>query len=246
MKATLRTLPLPGKPPRRYWSPDDLGRLAQLYPVLPTKEVAKRLDRSIFSVYGTAFKLHLKKSPEFLASDESYRLRKGQTHCGQATQFRKGQTPVNKGLRRPGWSPGRMRETQFRKGNRSGAAAQNWMPIGTIRRDAEGFLRIKIREAVHGKEAHGFGNTKVWPLLNRHVWEQNRGPIPPKHVVAFKDGKRDNCAIENLELISRAELARRNRTWGRLPRGLAEVIQLAGALKRQIRSRDGKEQNQRS
>lgn len=231
-------------PRRKYWSQDDLARLAQLYPALLTREVAKRLNRSIASVYGTAAKLGLKKSQEFLNSDQCYRLRKGST-VGTRTQFRKGQIPTNKGLRRPGWSPGRMRETQFKPGQRSGKAAMNWKPIGTILADHEGYLRIKVREAVHGKEASGFGNTKVWPLLNRHVWEQQKGPIPPKHAVAFKDGKRDNCAIENLELISRAELARRNRMWNILPRELAEAIQLNGALKRKIRRRlNGKEQDQ--
>jgi hypothetical protein len=97
-------------------------------------------------------------------------------------------------------------------------------------------LRIKVREAVYGQEPTGYGNTRVWPLLNRHVWEQNNGPIPPKHVVVFKDGDRSNCAIENLDLISMAELAHRNRMWNRLPRELAEAIQLQGVLKRKIRS----------
>lgn len=48
--------------------------------------------------------------------------------------------PFNKGLRRPGWHVGRMRETQFRKGERSGIAAKNWRPIGTIRTDPDGYL----------------------------------------------------------------------------------------------------------
>jgi hypothetical protein len=229
---------------RRFWSDEDLTLLAALYPSLPTQAVAQRLQRTLFSVYGTAQKRGLKKSPEFLDSEESGRLRKGEFRPGtEHTRFKKGQVPANKGLRRPGWAPGRMRETQFRKGDRTGVAARNWRPIGTILPDPEGYLRIKVREAVHGAEATGFGNVRVWPLLARHVWEQGHGPIPPGHVVAFKDRDRGNCAMDNLELISRAELAHRNRMWGRLPRELAEAIQLNGALKRTIRSRNGKEQN---
>lgn len=131
---------------------------------------------------------------------------------------------------------------RLKKGCRSGFAAQNWKPIGTITPDPQGYLRIKVREAAYGKEPTGFGNVKVWPLLNRHVWEQHHGPIPPKHLVVFKDHDRSNCALENLELISMAENAGRNRMWNRLPRELCEAIQLNGTLKRKLRrSRDGQE-----
>jgi len=75
----------------------------------------------------------------------------------------------------------------------------------------------------------------VWPLYGRWVWEQLKGPIPPKHLVMFKDGNRSNCAIENLELLSMANNARRNSMWATLPREVAEVIQLNGALKRKLR-----------
>lgn len=226
---------------RRTWSDADLKRLTELYPARPTAEVARTLDRSVVSVYGTAFRLGLSKSQDFLSSPESGRLRKGETRPGsQGTQFPKGNVPKNKGLRRPGWHSGRMKETQFKKGSRSGVAAKNWVPVGSMLRDSDGYLRIKIREAVHGVEATGFGNTKVWPLFSRHIWEQHHGPIPPKHMVAFKDRDRQNCAIENLELISMAENARRNRMWTRLPRELAEAIHLGGVLKRRLRELDGK------
>jgi hypothetical protein len=171
-------------------------------------------------------------------------LRKGETSPGcEKAWFPKGHVPANKGVRRPGWFAGRMRETQFRKGQRSGIAAKNWKPIGTILPDGEGYLRIKVREAVCGKEATGFGNSKVWPMYNRYVWEQHHGPIPPQHLVVFKDRDRANCSIENLELISMAENARRNSMWTNLPRALALTIQLNGALKRRLRRLNGKEQD---
>jgi hypothetical protein len=204
-----------------------------MYPSRPTKAVAAVLQRGLSGVYQMATRLGLKKTSAFLDSDESGRLQKGQSRPGSvATQFQKGIVPFNKGLKRPGWAPGRMGETQFKRGQRTGIAARNWRPVGTILPDAEGYLRIKVREAQHGKEATGFGNTEVWPLLNRHVWVQYNGPIPAKHLVAFKDGNRANCRIENLELRSMADNARRNSPWTRLPREIAEVIQLNGALKR--------------
>jgi hypothetical protein len=126
-----------------------------------------------------------------------------------------------------------MATTQFKPGERRGIAEKNWCPIGTIRSDAEGYLRIKVREGRKG-EAYGFGNTKIWPLLQRHVWEQHRGPIPDGHAVVFKDGDRANCDIGNLEVISRRDLMLRNSSqrWGK---EVFEVIQLRGALNRKLR-----------
>lgn len=231
---------------RTPWSRKDLAFLQRTYPHKRTDDIARILSRSIGSVYGKAQALNLHKTRAFLESAESGQLRKGESRPGSVpTQFKKGQIPANKGIRRPGWAPGRMAETQFKKGHRSGIAARNWVPIGTFRTDSEGFVRIKVREAVYGKEPTGFGNVRVWPLYNRHLWEQHHGPIPPSHIVAFKDGNRANCAIENLELISRADNARRNSMWTNYPRELAEVIQLAGALKRKLRRHDGQESNER-
>lgn len=228
---------------RRYWTEKEIQLLSDLYPNTQTKKIADQLGRTLTTVYQKADRLGLKKSEEYLAGPEACRLRRGD-NIGAAYRFKAGQTPANKGLRRPGWAPGRMKETQFKKGQRTGKAAENWMPIGSIRVDAEGYLRIKVREGEYGKEATGFGNTKIWPLLARHVWEQHNGPIPPEHVVAFRDRDRSNCAIENLELVSRADLARRNSMWNpdRYPRELAEAIQLSGALKRKLRRVYGKEQ----
>jgi hypothetical protein len=206
-----------------------------LYPHVKTEKIAALLGRKIGAVYQLAAKMGLTKTAEFRASAESGYLRKGEWREGTvATRFQKGQTPANKGLRRPGYAPGRMRETQFKEGCRTGVAAENWCPIGTIRADSEGYLRIKVREGVKG-EAYGFGNTRIWPLQQRHVWEQEKGPIPPGHVICFKDEDKVNMAIENLECIPRRELMLRNSSqrWGPEVFGL---IQLRGALNRKIRS----------
>lgn len=224
----------------RGWTDDDLRRLAKLYPGLPTEEVASRLGRTIYGVFGAAHKLGLKKTPEYLARECG--LQKG-TKIGEAFRFGKGHVPANKGLRRPGWHAGRMQETQFKKGEKSGIAATNWKPIGTILTDSDGYLRIKVRERQAG-DAQGW-NREIWPCVHHQVWREHKGRIPPKHMVVFKDHNRTNCAIENLELISMAENARRNRMWIRLPRELAEAIQLNGVLKRKIRSLNGKEQSNR-
>lgn len=199
---------------RRFWSQSELDVVRKLYPDHDTKRISEQLGRNIRAVYVMADKLGLKKSREYIR--KNCRLQKGHAF-GRATQFQKGLVPHNKGLRRPGWYRGRMRETQFKKGNRTGKAAKNFRTVGTILTDTDGYLRIKVRDAVHAKEPTGFGNGKVWPFYHRYLWEQKHGPIPAGHVVVFKDGNRANCDLENLELISRADLARRNAMWHRMP-----------------------------
>jgi HNH endonuclease len=225
-------------PPRRRWTPEELERLRQLYPDTRTQELEAVFGRPLGKIYSAAGNHGLRKSAAYLASPAACRLRRGD-QVGKATRYPPGHKPANQGLRRPGYAPGRMAETQFRPGERRGVAERNWCPLGTIRTDPEGYRRIKIREGRKG-EAYGFGNTGIWPLLNRHVWEQGHGPIPAGHSVVFRDGDRTNVALDNLECIPRGELMRRNSSqrWGKQ---MFEVIQLRGALNRKIRSLEEKQ-----
>lgn len=227
---------------KRLWDPADDALLVARYPNERTAGLADELRRSTRAVYVRARLLGIAKSEDYLASADACRLRRGD-NVGMATRFRKGHVPVNKGLRRPGWGPGRMKETQFKPGARQGAAARNWRPVGTILIDPDGYLRIKVREARRG-EPYGFGNSRVWPQLHRQVWERAHGPVPPGHAVAFKNGDRTDVCLDNLLLVSRRELMARN-TIHKLPKTLASTLQLLGALERQIRRRTPREEQDR-
>ena len=61
--------------------------------------------------------------------------------------------------------------------------------------------------------------------------------MPPKHVVVFRNGDRADIRIENLECISRRELAARN-TIHRYPPEVKELIRLQGKVNRAIRRRE--------
>lgn len=229
---------------RRFWTAEEDAILRARVPNEKTAHVAASLGRTVSSTYQRVRVLGIQKTAEYLASPAAGRTNGRQ---GMGTRFEKGHVPANKGVKRGrGWAPGRMAEGQFKAGCRQGVAARNWRPVGTILTDTEGYQRIKVREATAG-EAYGFGNVRVWPLLQRHVWEQHHGPIPPKHSIVFKDGNRKNCAIENLECVSRADLMRRN-TVHNLPKPIAQAYQLIGAINRQIRKRakHAEEQDRRS
>jgi len=48
------------------------------------------------------------------------------------------------------------------------------------------------------------------PSLHRLIWEESNGPVPPKHIVYFKDDNPNNFEPRNLGLMSMNENARRN------------------------------------
>lgn len=208
----------------RHWLPGELAQLAAQYPHMPTVVIAAMFDRPIGAIYQKAVGMGLRKSEEYLASPAAYRFRRG-GGVGRRNRFPKGHVPANKGLRRPGYHAGRMRETQFKKGHRP----HTWKPIGSERINADGYRDRKVTDTGYPP--------RDWVGIHRLNWIAAHGPVPKGYIVAFKDGNKLNPALENLELRSQADNMRRNTIWARYPKDLAEVVMLAGALKRQINKR---------
>lgn len=212
---------------RRPWSREDDALLRGLYSDNPTPQVAMRLGRTVAATYNRADKLGLNKSPAYLASPAACRLRRGD-RIGVRFRFPKGHVPANKGLRRPGWGPGRMKETQFKKGMRQGVAVRLYKPIGTERTSKDGYLERKVND--------GLPLQARWRAVHLLVWEAAHGPAPRGHAIVFRNGNKKDMRLDNLECITRAELMARN-TVHRLPKPLAQTVQLLGALRRKINRR---------
>jgi hypothetical protein len=214
---------------RRRWSPEHEALLRHMYPDAPMPTMVDALDRTAAQIYRKAADLGLHRSEAYLASPLACRLRR-ENHPGVATQFKKGQVSHNKGLRRPGWFRGRMKETQFKKG-RLAHEARNYVPIGTTKLSKDGYLERKVTDDPTLFPA------RRWVGVHRLVWEAANGPVPPGHAVAFLPGRRTAdeslITLDALELVSRAELMRRN-TYHRYPKEIALAIQLRGALVRKI------------
>lgn len=219
-------------PPRRPWTEAELELLRRNYPDSRTEDLAAVLGRSLTTVYQKAIKLGLRKSDAYLASPAACRLRRGD-NVGAEHRFKKGQVPPNKGLRRPGWAPGDMAKTQFKKG-RPANEARNYVPIGSYRLSKDGYLERKVTDDP------SFVPARRWVAVHRLVWIEANGPIPDGHVVVFKPGRRTtveaDITLDALELITRQALMARN-TVHNLPPELASVVQLRGALSRQINKR---------
>lgn len=207
------------RPPR--WTDDDVELLRQFYADWPTAWLAPHFRRSRQAIDTKASLLGLKKAEKIINTADN-------DGC-----FRKGMVPANKGLRRPGWAPGRMRETQFKRGERTGQARRNYRPIGAEMLDKSGNLLRKVSETGDRR--------KDWRPVHVLVWEAAHGPVPTGHIVIFRPGKRtavaDDITADHLELVSRAENMRRNSYHNNYPKEVARLIQLKGVLNRKINSR---------
>lgn len=217
---------------RRRWTSAELRRLRKLYPDTKTEKLATEFGRSLSTTYQKARKLGLKKSAAYLASPEACRLRRGD-NVGAPYRFPPGHVPANKGLRRPGYAPGRMADTQFKAGQRGG----RWVPIGSTRL-VDGYRYTKVRDIRSTKSGRGFVPwTRNWKQTHYVLWVKRHGKIPRHHVVIFRNGDRTDIRLGNLKLVHRREVMARN-TVHRLPKALKKVVMLRAALVRRIRRKE--------
>lgn len=188
------------------WMPHEDAVLRRLYPTTPTLRIAERLGRSVPSTWKRAEKLGLKKDEAYLNSPTAGHLQSGDER-GRVSRFQKGQAPPNKGLRRPGWHRGRMKETQFKKGALTGCAAKVVKPIGAERMSKDGYLERKINNDLPFQAR--------WRGVHRIRWEEVNGPQPKGYALKSKDGNKLNTDPSNWELVPRALLPRLNNQYGR-------------------------------
>lgn len=219
----------------RAWTAADDVTLIDRYPREPTSDVARDLGRTDRAVYMRAALHGLRKTEGYLASPSSGRTRHGDTR-GLSARFKPEHTTWNRGVKGSTGNHPNCRKSQFRKGERKGAAAHNYRPIGSELIDKDGTLLRKVSET---------GNRRRdWRPVHVLTWEDMRGPIPQGHIVVFRQGMKTTNAelitANRLEVITRAENMRRNSYLTRYPKEVADVIRLRGALNRKINNRSKK------
>ena len=76
----------------------------------------------------------------------------------------------------------------FQKGHRP----KNWKPIGSERIcTGDGCILIKVAEP------------NVWKYKHVVIWTAKHGEVKAGHVIRFKDSNQLNCALDNLEEVSK-------------------------------------------
>ena len=125
---------------------------------------------------------------EYKFSEEQIKgmMHRNKLTTGTGGYFKKGSTPWNKGLK------GYMgaNKTSFKKGT----IPPNQVPIGTESITKGGYIKVKV------------GEPNKWKLKQRYIYEQHYGEIPNNYNVIFADKNIRNFDINNLVLVSKAEM----------------------------------------
>ncbi|MEQ5770035.1 HNH endonuclease [Halomonas sp. H33-56] len=190
------------------WSESDRQLLRELYPNEGNATLGKIFGRNPRSVGQKARAMGLSKSAEHMAAGPG--------------QFRTGQAAWNKGIKGLDFGG---HATRFKAGRRP----ETWAPIGS-ERECDGYLQRKVTDTGY--------TPRDWRPVHHLVWEEHTGrQVPEGHALVFRDGNRRNFTPDNLELITRAELMRRNSYHTNLPPELAQIVQLRGAITRKVNNR---------
>ena len=198
-----------------FWKSEDIEYLKQHYADTKTEIIAKELGFKVSSVRYKASRIGLKKSKVFWQS-----VYQGKSEEDKKKgQFPKGNVPHNKGLKMSADLYEKASRTFFKKGHKSTSKE-----VGTISKRGNKRKGVYLYIRIDGAK---------WVVYHRYVWEQHNGSIPQGHIVAFIDGNIENCAIENLMLISQSENMKRNSIHV-LPNEIKTLIYLKRALKMKI------------
>lgn len=207
--------------PRMAWTEQQVEEIRRRYPHEKTDKIAADLGLPVARVYSKAAWMGLSKTPEYMASPEACRLRRDNPQ-GVLHRFPKGHVPANKGVKGVSY-PG-MEATQFKKGQHP----HTWKPIGTERLSKEGYLQRKMADT---------GCTRRDYVPVHHlIWKEAGQDIPKGFHLSFKDKNKANITLENLELVSYAEMMKRN-SFHNYPKEIVQLIQLRGVVQRQINKR---------
>lgn len=144
--------------------------------------------KSLLILFNQHFNLNITLN-QLVACLKNNNIRSGRTGC-----YEKGSSPVNKGKK----FPGQINKTTFKKGN----IPKNYKPVGFERVDKDGYVLIKVSDTGAWHER--------WRHKHKVIWEEEYGPIPKGHVLIFLDRNKQNIVVENLQLITQAQLARMN------------------------------------
>ena len=190
------------------WFYADELKLQELYPDITNVEIGKMFGKTEAAVIGAAFKLQLRKSPEFM---RFHTLK---------TAFKKGAQPANKGKKQTDFMTpdaiARTAATRFGKGH---------LPHNAIG-CKDGDIRIRTDKTKRHYKWIRVAMGK-WQMLHVVNWIVQHGPLPKGMIIVFKSGDTMDCALDNLELITKAENMKRNSGAINLPDGMVATY-LAG------------------
>ena len=206
---------------KRNWHWTQIDTIRTHYPHRTAYQIGAILGLPEGVIYRKAIQMKLKKAPGYYQSDAYKRcMSKEGKGC-----FKPGQIPPNKGKTMSDEVRAKCSVSWFKKGNEP----HNTKHDGYERISKDGYRERRVSK----------GRFK---LVHRIVWEEANGAIPDGFAVVFRDSNKLNCALENLELISREQLMLRN-TIHNYPEDIKDVIRVISKLNKTIRNH-GEKQDQ--
>lgn len=206
---------------RHTYTLEDVNYIRDNYAMMSSREIAAHIGCSHTAVSQIAHRMGLYKSKKWIA-DRARERTMEPNHGSRHYRYQPGHIPAQKGIPQREWMTPEgivaSTRTRFTPGHRPA----NYRPVGSERVNVFGYREIKV-------EDNRFG----WRPLHRVVWEREHGAVPPGHRIAFRDGNKLNCELSNLELITAAEMARRNNIHN-YPEGFRELVRMRGRLTREI------------
>lgn len=206
---------------RRFWTPAEIAILVREYPERHAHEVAAMLGVSVKRVWAKACDMRLGKSAGYWEREKARLSELAKSNAGLIEhQARPGEQPWNAG--RSYMPGGNVTAGWFRKGQISKRWDQEKYAVGALRINTYGDFQIK------------FGNGH-WESMGRYAWFLKTGHWPQDGMVVWrKNGDHFDVQDENLELITRSEAMKRNSFWNNYPPEYARLVQLKGAITRQV------------
>lgn len=166
-------------------TPEEDAFVMQNYLSIPIKSLAKMLGKGQTAVRGSI------KRQGIIIPPELAEYRKA------INQKRKGNIAFNKGLPQKSYMTPESIEKTIASRFLKGHMPHNTKQDDAITRRGDGYLYKRI--------ALG-----IWKPLHHLIWEAANGKIPKGYCLTMKDGNKDNHTLENMEIITRKENARRN------------------------------------
>ena len=207
---------------KKLWTEPELIILRKEYPTTQSIVIAKKLNRSLGSIYSQAKLQGLKKTDEFNRSESSGRMKDGE--FGKASRFQKNHVSFNTGKKWDDFMTIQGKANSLRTTFKKGHLPKNTLHDGmiTTRTDSKTKRTYKFIRIALGK----------WQMLHVYNWEQVNGKLPKDKILAFK-GSTDDCSLDNLILITRAENMKRN-SIQRYPEEIKQTIRVLTKLKKTI------------
>lgn len=155
------------------------------YQGVSTKELTERFNRQ----FHTSVTLSMMKGYK-----ANHKLNSGLTGY-----FPKGHMPCNKGTK------GLFNKGGNKTSFKTGQMPLNTDPIGTEKVLKDGYIWVKIDNVPKAKKSVN------WMQKQKLIWEKENGPVPNGYFVMFADGNNRNFELDNLVLVTKAEMLYLNR-----------------------------------